>query len=355
MNFLNRYTISGIFLGFIGLLYYANFRQPPIYFDRIGIFSLFQLTEEIIYLPWYIDEWIPSFLHIIGMSLFCYGLFTPSKLNQIRIPLFWLATDLIFEFTQAGNGSFILFMGNFEWVDVVALFAATIVSIWLLSLEKQQFRTHQYKKAAGTIAVLVGSYTMLGSYLSQCTYPDGSVDLCQVTPIYMSFSIVRGGDEIYFNPQNANEATQRWIDEGYETANFRLIKNPGKIYLWQEYLFINDRLQGVHIFDNTHPESPKHLAFIKVLGSQDMVIHNKVLYIDSYTDIVAIDLSEFNQTSSDALPIVPLFRNRDLLELPDYDDWLPGGSYFLDADPNQLIIGYQTESNRKFYFWQDEI
>lgn len=41
MRLLNRYLLAGIAVGFIGMLYYANFRQPAINFDRFLFFSWF--------------------------------------------------------------------------------------------------------------------------------------------------------------------------------------------------------------------------------------------------------------------------------------------------------------------------
>ena len=36
----------------------------------------------------------------------------------------------------------------------------------------------------------------------------------------------------------------------------REIKESGKIYAWQNYIFINDKNEGVHIINNTDPSNP---------------------------------------------------------------------------------------------------
>ena len=34
------------------------------------------------------------------------------------------------------------------------------------------------------------------------------------------------------------------------------LKNPGKIYFKDNYIFIVEELKGIHVFDNTNPSSP---------------------------------------------------------------------------------------------------
>ncbi|MDR6564146.1 MULTISPECIES: hypothetical protein [unclassified Arcicella] len=67
--------------------------------------------------------------------------------------------------------------------------------------------------------------------------------------------------------------------------------NPGKIYVKDNYLFINEIKKGFHVIDNSNPASPKAIAFIQVLGNIDIAVQDNILYADSYTDFVAFDIS----------------------------------------------------------------
>lgn len=67
--------------------------------------------------------------------------------------------------------------------------------------------------------------------------------------------------------------------------------NPGKIYVKDNYLFINEVKKGFHIIDNSNPASPKAIAFVQVLGNIDIAVQGNILYADSYTDFVAFDIS----------------------------------------------------------------
>ncbi len=69
------------------------------------------------------------------------------------------------------------------------------------------------------------------------------------------------------------------------------IQNPGKIFIIDHYIFLNEIDKGVHIIDNSYPASPKNVAFIDIPGNMDMAVKENVLYADSYADLVTIDIT----------------------------------------------------------------
>src|SRR5690554_83867 len=66
------------------------------------------------------------------------------------------------------------------------------------------------------------------------------------------------------------------------------LKNPGKIYFKDGYIFVNEEMKGIHIIDNRNPGSPQNIKFIEIPGNVDIAIKNNILYADSYIDLVAI-------------------------------------------------------------------
>jgi len=72
----------------------------------------------------------------------------------------------------------------------------------------------------------------------------------------------------------------------------REIENPGKIYSYGKYIFLNESREGLHIIDNSEPTSPQNIGFINIPGNLDMAIRDGVLYADSYIDLLAIDISD---------------------------------------------------------------
>lgn len=69
------------------------------------------------------------------------------------------------------------------------------------------------------------------------------------------------------------------------------IHGSGKIYIFQDYLLINEPNEGVHIFDNSDPAHPVGLNFIRIPGNVDIAVNDNILYADSYVDLVAVDIS----------------------------------------------------------------
>lgn len=70
------------------------------------------------------------------------------------------------------------------------------------------------------------------------------------------------------------------------------LKHPGKIYFKDNYIFVNEYMEGIHCFDNSDPVHPEEVTFIEIPGNIDMAIRNQTLFADSYTDLVAIDIAD---------------------------------------------------------------
>ena len=91
--------------------------------------------------------------------------------------------------------------------------------------------------------------------------------------------------------------------------------NPGKIYFKDNFIYINEYMKGVHVYDNSNPSNPIEKAFIEIPGNVDIAIRGNILYADSYIDLVAIDISDVNNPKE-------IDREEDIFEytLPEYDE-----------------------------------
>lgn len=70
------------------------------------------------------------------------------------------------------------------------------------------------------------------------------------------------------------------------------VQTPGKIYFMNNYLFINEPNEGIHIIDNTDPANPVNVSFINIPGNFDLAGKGNILYADSYIDLLALDISD---------------------------------------------------------------
>jgi hypothetical protein len=92
-----------------------------------------------------------------------------------------------------------------------------------------------------------------------------------MTPVYMSFEDLR---------------------KSVEADDPKEISQPGKIYLKDHFIFINEYFEGIHIIDNSDPKAPVINGFINIPGNVDMAITGNILYADSFTDLVVMDISD---------------------------------------------------------------
>lgn len=113
------------------------------------------------------------------------------------------------------------------------------------------------------------------------------------------------------------------------------LEHPGKIYFKDNYLFINENQEGVHVIDNTNPASPVILAFIQIPGNVDISIRGNTLYADSFIDLVAIDISD-PQNPVEISRLNDAFPN----VLPPVDFSLP--VYGLDFSKG-VVIGWEKK------------
>jgi hypothetical protein len=113
------------------------------------------------------------------------------------------------------------------------------------------------------------------------------------------------------------------------------LSNPGKIYFKDNFLFINEINQGIHIIDNSIPAEPLNIAFIQIPGNMDIAIRNNMLLADSYIDLVAIDITDpMNPVEIDR--IQNAFPN--VLPAPDYSYPV----YDLDFSKG-VVTGWETK------------
>lgn len=107
-----------------------------------------------------------------------------------------------------------------------------------------------------------------------------------------------------------------------------VLKNPSKIYVKGDYLFISETWKGVHIIDNKNPSNPKNIGFINIPGNVDMATKNNTLYADMSRELWSIDISN---------PANPTLKNINENVFP----WYPGAQPTpLDA---KIVVDYTVK------------
>jgi len=120
------------------------------------------------------------------------------------------------------------------------------------------------------LALQLSVTAVLLLFLTDCDKNHCSHTYTMYTPVYTTLSKVRAN--MKSNPAQA-------------------LKNPGKMFIYGNYIFVNEPNEGIHIIDNSKPASPRNIAFINIPGNLDLAVLNNTLYADSYKDLVAFDIT----------------------------------------------------------------
>jgi hypothetical protein len=116
---------------------------------------------------------------------------------------------------------------------------------------------------------------------------------------------------------------------------------PGKMYVKGKYLFINEIKEGIHVIDNGDPTKPKFVSFIKIPGNGDLAVRDNILYADSFSDLVALDIQ-------DPLHVKEVGRVENVFVSGQFDgvDWAinVGTGAISDASIRDYNITYTTET-----------
>jgi len=252
----------------VGVFYYGAYRSP--------------VARPDLWLPMgnYHASWIdfsagslPSFVHALALFVLV-GFSLRSARVARRVVWAWVSACLWVLLAIE------VFFGTFSLLDVFVTFVSVPIAFGLVNRLKRanvsQVANHRWFPA---VALSFFSWMAIATsddgygYNSCVLFDDDGV--CQeretvAYPIYMSYANLRSAVRSQA-PQPLNDV--------------------GRIYIYDKYLFINERNRGIHVVDNSDPFAPLPLAFINLPGNMDVEIRGNTLYADSFIDLVTLDIS----------------------------------------------------------------
>jgi len=119
------------------------------------------------------------------------------------------------------------------------------------------------------------------------------------------------------------------FENSIETLPVQAVQKSGKIYIFDQFMFVNDVNLGFHVYDYSNPTSPIAIKFLKIPGATDLAIRNSKLYINQAVDLVTMYFD------SQALTFSVLYRNKDVFPQKNSPDGFQ--SY---VEPNDIIINW---------------
>jgi len=129
--------------------------------------------------------------------------------------------------------------------------------------------------------------------------------------------------------------------QSVDISSARDILEAGKIYVYNDYIFVND-IEGIHIIDNRNPSFPKKIKFITIPGNEDISVKDNYLFADSATDLVVFDISNINM-------IQEVERLEDVFnvynfQVPIEAETVDYGKFNYEED---IIVGWTVKQERR--------
>ncbi len=137
--------------------------------------------------------------------------------------------------------------------------------------------------------------------------------------------------------------TPEAIREAFDVMPPIEITNTGKIYLYNEYIFLNEPGKGIHVIDNKDNTNPKAISFINIPGNNELAVRGDRLFADSYLDLVVIDIS-------DPTDIKEVKRLENIFEqmFQNTQYYNPEFGVVVDYEPKEIIEVSSSEFNGSF-------
>jgi len=228
----------------------------------------------------------------------------------IRVSLWMLFLTLIAE----------RFSGIYDPVDLYAAMAGTLIGLTVCFLRVMAVRDCPVvpvsRRRTGTTAVagtVLAAAFISGSYCVHCG--DGYFEP-SAKPVYLSYGELRSAVAV---------------------APARELDSIKRVYLYEDFIFLNRRNEGIHVIDNSDPANPDNVAFINIPGNTEIAIRDNYLYADSYVDLVTLNLND-PQNIFEENRQIDIFPWDEYQNVPD-NIWFEYGS----IDQNRgVVVGYQS-------------
>lgn len=139
--------------------------------------------------------------------------------------------------------------------------------------------------------------------------------------------------QIPYRPHNYEPIMMSRADlEGsFDILPAREIVQPGKIWVYNNYILLIEQYKGIHIIDNTNPNSPQRIRFINILGCTELAVREGIIYANNAVDLIGVKAEPSSST------FYLTSRNRNVMPMissPEHwNDW-----YYENRLPNDMII-----------------
>lgn len=98
----------------------------------------------------------------------------------------------------------------------------------------------------------------------------------------------------YYNSFSVETTTLEELKSKIAVETAIPYEEMGKLYFYNNTLFVNQPKEGVHVLDVSDPANVQKTKFIHLPGNIDISIQNNILYADLYSALVEVDISDLS-------------------------------------------------------------
>lgn len=137
-------------------------------------------------------------------------------------------------------------------------------------------------------------------------------------PFLFSSCYVEPWETEYYSEYQPVLMTRTALATSIKWVEPKMLGTSGKIYIKGDLLFINEKFEGIHVYDNSDPSKPIAKGFITIPGNVDISIREDIFYADNARDLVTFRV--VNGNSIEFLDrnenVFPELRPPDVLGIP---------------------------------------
>jgi hypothetical protein len=104
--------------------------------------------------------------------------------------------------------------------------------------------------------------------------------------------ILSSSEPVYYGQYTPVFMDRAVMENAIKIEAAQPLRTTGKIYIYGNYILVNEKFKGIHVIDNSDPAAPKNIAFLHIDGCIDMAIKNNVLYADNAIDLIALKTTD---------------------------------------------------------------
>lgn len=116
------------------------------------------------------------------------------------------------------------------------------------------------------------------------------------------------------------------------------IYKPGKIFYKDAFIYLVEKNKGVHIINNSNPQTPLQIGFINIPGCVDISMRDNIIFADNAVDLVSVDISNYQKPA-----VLSRVKNIFPDKLPPDLSYMPSVFSAYNRPENTIIVDWELK------------